>query len=179
MIIEVYSKKNSGIKITSPSKKYGYALSKLIERCPPLDLNSTYHYLIQSHYFSKSCSVAFESNKVIAFVSGFINPSKNNALFIWQVAIDEDYRGKGLGIELIEFILKQNKNIDSIETTVTENNFASKRMFQKFCGKYQIKLSEKTLFNKEQDFSNEHDSEILLKIGPLNKGKEDENIRRN
>ena len=49
-------------------------------------------------------------------------------------------------------------------------------MFEKFCEKYQIKLSEQTLFNKEQDFSNEHDSEILLKIGPLNKGKKDENI---
>jgi len=176
MIVEVYSKKNNEIKITFPTKKDGYAIAKLIERCPPLDLNSTYHYLIQSHYFSKSCSVAFDSNKVIAFVSGFINPSKNNALFVWQVATDEDYRGKGLGIELIEFILKQNKNIDSIETTVTETNLASRRMFQKFCGKYQIKLSERTLFDKEQDFSNEHDSEILLKIGPLTKKEKDENI---
>ena len=49
-------------------------------------------------------------------------------------------------------------------------------MFQKLCEKYQIKLSEQTLFDKEQDFSKEHDSEILIKIGPLNKGKEDENI---
>ena len=167
MIIEVYSKKNSGIKITSPSKKYGYALSKLIERCPPLDLNSTYHYLIQSHYFSKSCSVAFNNNNVIAFVSGFISPSKSNTLFIWQVAIDEDYRGKGLGIELIEFILNQNKNLDSIETTVTKNNISSRRMFQKICEKYKSRISELILFDKEKDFANKHDSEMLIKIGPF------------
>ena len=171
MKIGIYSKHSKKIKITSPSKKDGSAVAKLIERCPPLDLNSTYHYLIQSHYFSKTCSIAFDNKKIVAFVSGFINPSRNNSLFIWQVAIDEDYRGKELGIELIEFILKQNKNIDS-----TETNSASRRMFQKICEKYQIKLSEQTLFDKEQDFFKEHDSEILIKIGPLNKGKEDENI---
>ena len=176
MPIATYSKKNKKIKITSPRKKDGSAVAKLIKRCPPLDLNSTYHYLIQSHYFSKTCSIAFDNKKIVAFVSGFINPSRNNSLFIWQVAIDEDYRGKELGIELIEFILKQNKNINSIEATVTETNSASRRMFQKICEKYQIKLSEQTLFDKEQDFSKEHDSEILIKIGPLNKGKEDENI---
>jgi len=176
MIIEVYSKISKEIKITSPTKKNGVAITKLVERCPPLDLNSTYHYLIQSHYFSSSCSIAFDNDKLIAFVSGFINPSKNNVLFIWQVAIDEDCRGKGLGIELIEFRLKQHKNINSIETTITKKNTASRRMFQKFCDKYKTRLSELILFDKEQDFSNECDSEILLKIGPLNKGRKNEDI---
>ena len=101
MTIEVYSKNNNAIKITSPSKKDGYEVSNLVARCPPLDLNSTYHYLIQSHYFNKTCSIAFDNKKVVAFASGFINPSKNNSLFIWQVAIDENYRSKGLGVELI------------------------------------------------------------------------------
>ncbi len=176
MTIEVYSKKDSRIKITTPSKKDGCAIANLIERCPPLDLNSTYHYLIQSHYFNSTCSIAFDSNKVVAFVSGFINPSKNNSLFIWQVAIDESYRGKGLGIELIEFILNRNKNIVSIETTITEANKASRRMFEKIQEKYQTKISELILFDKEKDFSDEHDTEILIEIGPIDQGKKNENI---
>ena len=65
MTIEVYSKKNKEIKITSPSKKDGSAVVKLIERCPPLDLNSTSHYLIQSHYFSKTCSIAFDNKNIL------------------------------------------------------------------------------------------------------------------
>tara|TARA_B100000795_G_C22697492_1_gene398212 strand:+ start:128 stop:634 length:507 start_codon:yes stop_codon:yes gene_type:complete len=167
MSIEVYSKKNSAIKITHPSKEDGISVAELIKRCPPLDLNSTYHYLIQSHYFSKTCSIAFDNKKVVAFVSGFINSSKNNSLFIWQVAIDENYRGKELGIELIEFILNQNKNLDSIETTVTKNNISSRRMFQKICEKYKSRISELILFDKEKDFANKHDSEMLIKIGPF------------
>ena len=167
MSIEVYSKKNSAIKITHPRKEDGISVAELIKRCPPLDLNSTYHYLIQSHYFSKTCSFAFDNKKVVAFVSGFINSSKNNSLFIWQVAIDENYRGKELGIELIEFILNQNKNLDSIETTVTKNNISSRRMFQKICEKYKSRISELILFDKEKDFANKHDSEMLIKIGPF------------
>jgi len=87
MTIEVYSKKNTAIKITHPNKKNGLAIARLVERCPPLDLNSTYHYFIQSHYFSKTSAVAFDNNEVIAFASGFILPENNNSLFIWQVAI--------------------------------------------------------------------------------------------
>jgi L-2,4-diaminobutyric acid acetyltransferase len=167
MTIEVYSKKDSKIKITFPTKKNGSAVAKLIQRCPPLDLNSTYHYLIQSHYFNQTCSIAFEDEKVIAFVSGFIKPTNKNCLFIWQVAIDEGKRGKGLGIELIEFLLDQNKNVNTIETTITKNNIASRRMFQKISEKYEARISEEALFDKHEDFSNEHDSEILFTISPI------------
>ena len=167
MTIEVHSKKDSKIKITFPTKENGSAIAKLVQCCPPLDLNSTYHYLIQSHYFNQTCSVAFEGEKVIAFVSGFIKPTNKNCLFIWQVAINEDYRGKGLGIELIEFLLDQNKNISIIETTITKNNIASRRMFQKIVEKYQARMSEEILFDKYEEFSNEHDSEILVTISPI------------
>ena len=167
MTIEVYSKNNNAIKITSPSKKDGYEVSNLVARCPPLDLNSTYHYLIQSHYFNQTCSVAFEGEKVIAFVSGFINPANKNCLFIWQVAIDESYRGKGLGIELIEFLLDQNKDVNTIETSITKNNIASRRMFQKIVKKYEATMYEEILFDKHEDFSNEHESEILVTISQI------------
>jgi L-2,4-diaminobutyric acid acetyltransferase len=167
MTIEVYSKKDNKIKITFPTKKNGSAVEKLIKRCPPLDLNSTYHYLIQSYYFNRTCSVAFDGEKIVAFVSGFIKPTNKNCLFIWQVAIDEDYRGKGLGIELIEFLLNQNKEVNTIETTITKNNIASRRMFQKIVEKYETRMSEETLFDKEEDFSNEHDSEMLITISPI------------
>jgi len=167
MTIEVYSKKNNKIKITFPTKKNGSAVAKLIQRCPPLDLNSTYHYLIQSHYFDRTCAIALEGNKVVAFVSGFIKPKNKNCLFIWQVAIDGNYRGNGFGIELIEFLLDQNKDVNTIETSITKNNIASRKMFQKIVTKYETTMSEETLFGKKEDFSYEHESEMLITIGPI------------
>jgi len=169
MTIEVYSKKDNKIKITFPTKKNGSAVAKLVQCCPPLDLNSTYHYLVQSYYFNRTCSVAFDRERIVAFVSGFIKPTNENCLFIWQVAIDEGYRGKGLGIELIEFLLNQNKEVNTIETTITKKNIASRRMFQKIVEKYETTMSEGTLFDKKEDFSSEHDTEILITIGPFKK----------
>jgi hypothetical protein len=49
-------------------------------------------------------------------------------------------------------------------------------MFQKINKKYKTSISEQILFDKEKDFFNEHDSEILIKIGPITQGEIDENI---
>ena len=42
--------------------------------------------------------------------------------------------------------------------------------------KYEARMSEETLFDKEEDFSNEHDSEILFTIGPIKIKVKNENI---
>ena len=49
-------------------------------------------------------------------------------------------------------------------------------MFEKIQEKYQTKISELILFDKEKDFSDEHDTEILIEIGPIDQGKKNENI---
>ena len=41
-------------------------------------------------------------------------------------------------------------------------------MFQKISEKYKTSVSELILFDKEKEFSNAHESEILIKIGPIN-----------
>jgi L-2,4-diaminobutyric acid acetyltransferase len=167
MAIAVYSKANKSIKITQPSKKYALGIHGLIKKSPPLDLNSSYLYLLQSFYFSNTCAVAILNEKVIGFVSGFINPKKQNSLFVWQVVIDEKFRGLGLGVELIEFILKKNRSLDHIETTVTKENHASRKMFRKIYEKYESNISEQVLFEKTKDFMGQHESEFLIKIGPI------------
>ena len=40
-------------------------------------------------------------------------------------------------------------------------------MFQKIVEKYQARMSEEILFDKYEEFSNEHDSEILVTISPI------------
>jgi len=165
MAIEVYSKKR--ISVSTPTKNSGYAIYKLIERCQPLDLNSPYLYFIQSHYFQKTCAVATCSNDVIGFVSGFISPLSHNTLFIWQVAIDQDFRGRGLALKLIQFILQQNNAIEFIETTVTESNESSLRLFYKLSKTLNTQIKKEIFLDQQQHFLNQHDSEYLFRIGPF------------
>ena len=166
MAIEVYSKQN--IQIKSPDSDYGYQISELIKNSPPLDLNSTYLYFIQSHYFNKTCAIAVnEIDRVIGFVSGFQDPRKKDTLFIWQVAISKDARGNGLASKLIHFILQEHPHMQFIETTITKDNTSSISLFNKISQELNTNIIEEPFLDKTKHFLNQHDSENLFRIGPF------------
>ena len=166
MAIEVYSKQN--IQIKNPDSDYGYQISELIKNSPPLDLNSTYLYFIQSHYFNKTCAIAVnEIDRVIGFVSGFQDPRKKDTLFIWQVAISEDARGNGLASKLIHFILQEHPHMQFIETTITKDNASSISLFNKISQELNTNIIEEPFLDKTKHFLNQHDSENLFRIGPF------------
>jgi L-2,4-diaminobutyric acid acetyltransferase len=170
MAIEVYDEKK--LFISTPSKKTGLEIHELINRSKPLDLNSSYLYFIQSHYFSKTCAIATYAKEVVGFVSGFISPLNHNTLFIWQVAIDQDFRGRGLALKLIQFILQQNNAIEFIETTVTQSNESSLRLFNKLSETLNTQIKREIFLDQQQHFLNQHDSEYLFRIGPFKLQKE-------
>ena len=166
MAIEVYSKQN--IQIKNPDSDYGYQISELIKNSPPLDLNSTYLYFIQSHYFNKTCAIAVnEIDRVIGFVSGFQDPRKKDTLFIWQVAISKDARGNGLASKLIHFILQEHPHMQFIETTITKDNTSSISLFNKISQELNTNIIEEPVLDKTKHFLNQHDSENLFRIGPF------------
>ncbi len=166
MAIEVYSKQN--IQIKNPDSDYGYQISELIKNSPPLDLNSTYLYFIQSHYFNKTCAIAVnEIDRVIGFVSGFQDPRKKDTLFIWQVAISKDARGNGLASKLIYFILQELPHMQFIETTITKDNTSSISLFNKISQELNTNIIEEPFLDKTKHFLNQHDSENLFRIGPF------------
>ena len=166
MAIEVYSKQN--IQIKNPDSDYGYQISELIKNSPPLDLNSTYLYFIQSHYFNKTCAIAVnEIDRVIGFVSGFQDPRKKDTLFIWQVAISKDARGSGLASKLIHFILQEHPHMQFIETTITKDNTSSISLFNKISQELNTNIIEEPFLDKTKHFLNQHDSENLFRIGPF------------
>ena len=166
MAIEVYSDLN--IQIKSPDSDYGYQISELIKNSPPLDLNSTYLYFIQSHYFNKTCAIAVnEIDRVIGFVSGFQDPRKKDTLFIWQVAISKDARGNGLASKLIHFILQEHPHMQFIETTITKDNTSSISLFNKISQELNTNIIEEPFLDKSKHFLNQHDSENLFRIGPF------------
>ena len=166
MAIEVYSKQN--IQIKNPDSDYGYQISELIKNSPPLDLNSTYLYFIQSHYFNKTCAIAVnEIDRVIGFVSGFQDPRKKDTLFIWQVAISKDARGNRLASKLIHFILQEHPHMQFIETTITKDNTSSISLFNKISQELNTNIIEEPFLDKSKHFLNQHDSENLFRIGPF------------
>lgn len=162
----------------TPRSVDGHAIHALISRCPPLDTNSLYCNLLQCSYFRDS-SIAVEQNgAIVGFVSGFVTHTKPNVLFIWQVAVDYDYRGVGLAKKMITELLKRSslKDINFIETTITPDNTSSWHLFKRISVTLAANLKSKTLFDQKTHFNDEHASELLVRIGPINKQNLDKDL---
>ncbi|HKM16162.1 MAG TPA: diaminobutyrate acetyltransferase [Marinospirillum sp.] len=159
---------SENLKIRKPNANDGVAIHQLIENCPPLDLNSTYLYLLQSTHFAETCVVAEVNGKVAAFLSGYIKPDSPNTFFLWQVAVGDVLRGKGMAKQLMNEVLKRTacNNVEFLETTITPDNQASWALFRGFAKERNAQLVDTVLFTSQQ-LGNDHEPEILVKIGPF------------
>lgn len=159
----------SPINLRAPEAADGLEVSRLINRCPPLDTNSTYCNLLQCSHFSRTSVIATSEQGVVGFVSGYRIPSREDTLFIWQVAVDQSVRGRGLAKKMLNHILNRsdNKQVRFIETTITPGNLASEGLFERWAAQLNAELNKTVLFSREVHFGGEHDEEVLHRIGPF------------
>ena len=163
--------------LRKPKKEDGKKIYELVSRSKPLDLNSKYLYLLQSTHFSNLCCVASNTNEIYGFVSGYIHPNSPNIYFVWQVAVDESCKGKGLALKMLRHILEDPilANIDTVQTTISPSNSASQKVFEKLAKHYGATIQKSILFEKD-DFGGEHEEEVLFSISPIKKKEKNENI---
>ncbi len=135
-----------------------------------LDLNSSYMYLVFARDFAETCRVALVDEEVVAFVLGYRRPALPDRLFVWQVAVDERHRGAGLAGRMLDDLLSASASADPavayVETTITDDNTASQRLFASFAERWDARLETSGLF-EAQDFPDRHDAEPLHRIGPF------------
>ena len=157
------------VELIHPRDTDGYEVNQLVKKCKPLDENSVYCNLLQCHHFRDTSICAKVNDRLYGFVSGYIIPQKTDTLFIWQVAVSEEYRGQGLGLKMIEKILAGEacSQVKYLQTTITESNLASWRLFQKLAQILSTEHNSNSFFNEQKHFHGEHESEELITIGPF------------
>jgi L-2,4-diaminobutyric acid acetyltransferase len=155
--------------LSMPVSQDGDAVNQLIGRCAPLDENSVYCNLLQCDHFAGSSVIAKKEADVVGFVSGYRVPSRQETLFIWQVAVDSDERGTGLASKMLESLLSRPslKGITSIETTITEDNSASWALFTRLARHLGAPLEKFQYYSTDTHFNKKHDTEWLAHIGPF------------
>ncbi|WP_019530813.1 diaminobutyrate acetyltransferase [Dasania marina] len=160
---------SSAIELRMPSLADGVAVNSLVERCQPLDTNSTYCNLLQCGHFASTSVAAEKDGEIVGFVSGYLLPNRPNTLFIWQVAVSEEARGRGLGKKMLQHIVNRQRGsgVKYIETTITEDNDASWGLFKVFAKLVNADLQAVDWLDALEHFDGQHDSETLVKIGPL------------
>lgn len=147
--------------------KYFFEIAKASKT---LDVNSPYHYLILCRHFRKTCIVAEELGKIIGFVTAYIPPDKPDTVFVWQVAVAETARGKGIGVHMLLKLFYNLKsfNVNCIDATITPANQASINLFSAVARALNAPFVFEKEFFKPTDFGkNIHDPEMLFHIGPI------------
>lgn len=157
------------IVIQAPEKHDGKYLWQVAKRTKVLDINSPYSYNLVATHFSQTSALAYMDDKPIGFLSAYLIPEEPKTLFIWQIGVVPQHHGKGVGFFMIKniFCRKVFQNVTSIKTTITPSNIPSKKLFQKVSRYLQAQLTT-TPFYSPMDFSDTHEKEDLITIGPFN-----------
>jgi L-2,4-diaminobutyric acid acetyltransferase len=146
-----------------------HAIHSLIAACRPLDLNSTYAYLLLCEHFSATCVRAEAQGDTVGFVSAYRPPGRQETIFVWQVAVHAAARGRRLGARMLRELLSRPevRNCRYLETTVSPSNAASMRMFEGLARELNAPLARQEMFQEEEFGAERHESEALLRIGPF------------
>lgn len=166
-------KAHDDIELRRPESQDGARLHKLVRECKPLDENSTYCNLLQCTHFADTCVAAEIDGDLVGFISAYIPPKQQNVLFVWQVAVHEKARGKGLAKRMLAELLDRPEctDVQYIETTITPDNDASWGMFGSFAYQRGMRTEQFILFDSRVHFAGEHKDEYLLRIGPFNRDR--------
>ncbi|MGO2112384.1 MAG: diaminobutyrate acetyltransferase [Pseudoclavibacter sp.] len=150
--------------------EHGADVWRVAKGTDELDLNSSYMYLLLVRDFADTCRVAVDGDEVVAFVLGYRRSEDPETLFVWQVAVAESHRGEGLASRLVDDLVAANVDAEDpirfVETTVTEDNLASRNLFGSLARRWNTKLVTESLF-EEAHFPDSHDAERLHIIGPV------------
>ncbi|ART79204.1 diaminobutyrate acetyltransferase [Oceanisphaera avium] len=157
------------LMLRHPKSTDGYQINRLIERCKPLDTNSTYCNLLQCLHFADTCILAENQHDgaLLGFISAYRKPAEPNTLFVWQVAIDKRARGEGLARTLLTNLLASEAcaGVTHLETTITADNAASWGLFESFARSQGTDSgSRNLLFDQHHHFNGDSASEILFRI---------------
>jgi L-2,4-diaminobutyric acid acetyltransferase len=154
--------------LEGPGGDDGREMWRIARDSQALDVNSPYSYMLWCRDFADSSVVARDGDRLCGFITGYIRPRSAATLFVWQVAVDQAYRGRGLGKRMLDYlgdrIVAEGRRY--LEATVTPDNIPSSRLFEAFARGRGCALERRTLFTKEQ-FPRGHQPEVLFRIGPL------------
>lgn len=154
------------IDLRSPRVADGADMWHLTRATGVLDVNSSYHYLLWCRDFADTSVVAADQDgNMMGFVTGFFRPQQPVTLLIWQVAVDSAARGQGLASRMLDYLVEIT-GAQRLETTVTDDNAASKRLFASLAERHEASHEIEPLFTSAM-YPDGHDTEYLHRIGPF------------
>lgn len=151
-----------------------------------LELNSAYCYMLMAEHFGHTCLVAERKlnnseRDVVGFILAHRPPRHNEDLFIWQIGVHPDMRGRGLAKRMISELLARPgcTGVNYITATVATGNEPSRALFRGFARDVDAHCKESGFFTPDMfplENGTPHEAEDLFRIGPLDAAGATENV---
>lgn len=165
--------------LRKPSDRDGRRIHDLVAACPPLDRNSMYCNLLQASHFADTAIVAELDGELVGCVTGYRLPEDPSVLFVWQVAVSEAGRGRGLAKRMLRALVERFEGaVEHLHTTITPDNAASWALFRGLARDLGAETTHEVLFARDAHFGGAHDDEMLLRIGPMPSDEGRQPLRR-
>ena len=152
-----------------PQQADAAAIRTLIEECGSLDVNSTYAYLLLCTHFARTCVVAEAEGGLAGFASAYRKPEDDSTLFVWQVAVSPNARGRKIGSRMLDELFERDacRSVRWLEATISPGNRASWALFESFAQRRGAASERSALFRSEDFGAESHEEEWLLRVGPI------------
>ncbi|ANJ68156.1 diaminobutyrate acetyltransferase [Halothiobacillus diazotrophicus] len=122
------------ITYREPRLSDGARIHQMVLRAGTLDVNSAYLYFLLSDHFHATCAIAETEDRLVGFLTGYRLPDAPGTLFVWQIAVDPDMRGRGVASGLLNALESRDwfRDIRRIELTISPDNSASQALFTRW-----------------------------------------------
>ena len=152
----------------APRETDGARVWALVGRGGGLEQNTCYAYVLLCSHFADTCVVAELDGALAGFVMAYRPPSHPDEIFVWQVAVAPEARGRGLGAKLLAALLERPgaRGARFLSATVSPDNAASLALFHGFARRREVPCQTEPGFPSTL-FAAPHEDENLLRIGPL------------
>lgn len=154
------------ITFRPPLSEDGMDVWDLIRNAGPLDENSVYCNLLQCDHFAETCVIAELDGEIVGWISAFIPPDAPETLFVWQVAVGEAARGRGVAKAMLAQLMGRDvcADVTQIKTTITGDNDASWALFNSFADNMDAGLGYEPHYRRDTHFAGRHATEYMVTI---------------
>lgn len=156
------------MNLRTPTEQDGARVWRLLARTGGLERNTCYAYVLLFSDFAETCLVAEQDGELLGFVLAYRPPGRLGELFVWQIGVAPEARGRGLGTRMLESVLERPacRGVQYLTATVSPDNEASRRTFAAVARSRGVAISTLPRFGSAL-FAESHLDENQVRIGPL------------
>lgn len=142
------------------------SVRRFVDKCKPLELHTPFTYWTLFNYFSNLCFLMEEEERILGFISGVRSSLDKDIVYLWQVGVSKEYRGKNYASLLIDHFVKAVIDIDcnKIQVSISPENESSYNAFAKYTKEHSYTFSKIGEVRYNDQLSDKKEYEILYEL---------------